>query len=142
MNTTNLFVELIVIGMAAVVWLAFVASSVFSLNPLELLSTILSAGSLGPTVAVSYVLGIAVDRLADFLFQWRDHKLRAQRFSSSDYQQARTVIYPSLSLFRTGFSIPAVGFGFAAVLLSTPFSSQSRSTSSSGLAIRRLSVLS
>jgi hypothetical protein len=93
MNTTNLFVELIVIGMAAVVWLCFLAASIFPLKPIELLSTTVSASALAPTLAASYILGIAIDRLADFVFQHRDHKLRARRFSSSDYQRARTVIY-------------------------------------------------
>ena len=68
MNTTNLFVELIVIGMFACLWLAIPFIAVFG-APILQLSLELSVFAALPIFSVIYVLGIITDRLADVLFE-------------------------------------------------------------------------
>lgn len=69
MNTTNLFVELIVIGVGAVIWLLLFVFSIFGYGwvPVDDLQSAIAAV---PLIAVIYVLGIVSDRLADTVFEW------------------------------------------------------------------------
>jgi len=86
MNTTNLFVELVIIGIGAGVWLLLTLLCVFGYSwiPLEKIMTL---PALIPTLALLYVLGIVVDRMADFAFQCWDKNLRQKHFNkSADYQ--------------------------------------------------------
>ena len=68
MNTTNLFVELIVIGIFACLWLAIPLLAVFG-APIFPLNLGLSVFAAIPILSVVYVLGIITDRLADELFE-------------------------------------------------------------------------
>ena len=94
MNTTNLFVELIVIGVGAVIWVLLLALSVigypgFSLDldfwPIFLM----------PFLAITYLLGIITDRVADSLIEyiWNDD-LRDSYFENREqYYNARRIIF-------------------------------------------------
>jgi hypothetical protein len=69
MATTAMFIEILIIGLQAVVWLALLAASIFgtksvqlqNLSDWETLIVVL-------VFAIAYVLGILVDRLADTVF--------------------------------------------------------------------------
>ena len=93
MNTTNLFVELIVIGVGAAIWLALFALSVFGYTwvPIERL---LSPAAAVFILAVIYVIGIISDRLADTVFEWvwRDDLRGAYFKDNSEYYNARRSI--------------------------------------------------
>jgi hypothetical protein len=97
MSTTKLFVELIVIGSGAFVWVVLLVLTVFGYNPvsLDLLKS--------PTVAVAtlpiiYVLGIITDRMADAIFEWKwDRNLKATSCGSREnYERAkRSIVHRS-----------------------------------------------
>lgn len=90
MNTTNLFVELMIIGIGAVsaIGLAVIGCLEPGVIPLlanlgmETAATILT---LAPLLALTYVVGILIDRLADVLFKhtWAN-RLRGRYFSSDE----------------------------------------------------------
>ena len=69
MKSTNLFVELLVIGFGAIGWILLIILSVFGYEWLLKinLKNISSISSFVPILAVTYVLGIIVDRVADQL---------------------------------------------------------------------------
>lgn len=72
MSTTNLFVELIVIGIGAFAWIALLLLTIFGID-LELLRWLSSTPALAiPALSLIYLLGILTDRLADCTF----HALR------------------------------------------------------------------
>jgi hypothetical protein len=90
MSTTSLFVELIVIGVSTLVWLALLIFAVFGYAwvPIDVL---LSPAAAVPVLAVVYVLGIISDRIADAVFDriWSDD-LRGPYFQNkAEYYQAR-----------------------------------------------------
>lgn len=68
MNTTDLFVEILVIGVGAFTWLAMLMLSAFGYSDV-LPSQIFSIPALLPVIALVYVLGILTDRIADILFE-------------------------------------------------------------------------
>lgn len=96
MNTTSFFVELIVIGVGAAIWIALAVLSVFG-------TTWLSSGSFGkdlgvqllvPSLSVVYVLGIITDRAADWVFGPWSRALQQRAFGSAEeYYRARTTLY-------------------------------------------------
>lgn len=103
MSTTSLFVELVVIGVGAAVWLALAVLSVFGCAWLPPPSSI-ALPALVPALALMYVLGIVVDRIADDLFQPWDGRLRWKRFrAADDYQRARTIVYDQSDSLRDWF---------------------------------------
>lgn len=95
MNTTNLFVELIVIGAGAFFWLLLFTLSLFGYDwfPWEKVGA--ATAILLPLLTVTYVLGIVVDRLADRLFSKWDKRLRyTHGFPNNDeYHIARNHVY-------------------------------------------------
>jgi len=97
MSTTNLFVELLVIGVAAAIWvlLLVLASFGYSWVPVE---RILSPAALIPLLSLTYVLGIVTDRLADSLFEllWGRH-IRA-----SVYDDDTTYFHDRRSILARG----------------------------------------
>lgn len=110
MNTTNLFVELIVIGVGAAIWTlsllvaAFGYSWVFN----EVFS---SPGGVGLLIGVVYVLGIITDRIADGLFErWVSKHFRRAVYggdSTRFYEDRRLLLLkasPCAELFEYGRS--------------------------------------
>ena len=90
MNTTNLFVELIVIGAGVFIWVVLLVFSFVGFN-LESIDNTLLLGSAIPVMALIYVSGIISDRFADNIFGklWGD-ALRTRYFNSNgDYYNAR-----------------------------------------------------
>ncbi len=93
MNTTNLFVELVVIGTGVFLWSLLLAGSALGFTWLPLADAVMVAAAL-PTLAVIYVMGIVWDRVSDALFErlWTDD-LRASFFlDRTAYYIARRVI--------------------------------------------------
>ncbi len=104
MSTTNLFVELIVIGTGAAFWIVLAIFTVFN-RAFVTLDNLMSWPALIPVLSIIYVAGIIVDRWADkiFSFIWRD-SLRAKWFKTEDdYYAARTLIYTQSDSLRDLF---------------------------------------
>ena len=68
MSTTNLFVELIVIGIGAAIWVVLAALAVFGYSWVPL-DQVFSTFAAAPFLGVVYVLGIILDRVADAVFE-------------------------------------------------------------------------
>ena len=93
MSTTNLFVELIVIGIGAFIWLVLLMLSIFGyawVPDRDWLGLVAAV----PALAFVYVLGIISDRVADALFQriWTDDLRGAYFANRAEYYDARRVI--------------------------------------------------
>ena len=92
MGTTNLVVELMVIGVGAVAAVFLAAMTVFGIQwvPVE---NLLAVQSVIPMLAITYVLGILMDRLADRAFEKWSTKIRETYFKRlGDYHDARRTI--------------------------------------------------
>lgn len=97
MNTTNLFVELIVIGVGATLWIVLLILSLFGYAWVPF-DGLLSLPALIPILSVIYVLGIVVDRLADALFEqiWKEGLLARvymQANRNDQYRNDRRLLY-------------------------------------------------
>lgn len=94
MSTTNLFVELIVIGIGTTIWIVLLVLSVFGYEwiPYE---QALSLPALIPVLSIIYVLGIVTDRIADALFHhlWIASLRRDYARSESHDFDDRRLIY-------------------------------------------------
>jgi hypothetical protein len=93
MNTTDLFVELVVIGVGVVIWISVLVLTLFGYHwvPWKNISAIIV---LLPFLALTYMLGIIIDRLADKIFENWSKKIRKQYFLiDSEYHVARTYTY-------------------------------------------------
>lgn len=80
MTTTQLFVELLVIGFGALAWLLLFAAVFFGVDPARLNPAFLSFSALLPLASFAYVLGILVDRVADRLLDRLDDRHRREFF--------------------------------------------------------------
>jgi hypothetical protein len=93
MGTTDLFVELIVIGIGAAIWIVLGTLSLFGLTwvPKE----ILSIPTLIPFLSLVYIVGIVTDRIADVLFEtiWAPRLLKKYYSSSQEARDDRRLIY-------------------------------------------------
>lgn len=94
MGTTDLFVELIVIGIGAFAWIAIATLSIFGYEwvPLEQL---FSVSALVPFLSFVYIVGIVTDRIADVLFDalWIPRLQRKHYPSLKDAREDRRLIY-------------------------------------------------
>lgn len=93
MSTTNLFVELVVIGVGAATWVILLIFAAFGWEWVSL-DQALSVYALIPLVSTIYILGIVSDRLADTLFEmWWTRGLRGAHFADARaYHHARRVV--------------------------------------------------
>ena len=66
MNTTDLFVEILVIGVGALIWITLLILGIFGYP--VMVEQLLSIPALLPISALVYVLGIITDRIADVIF--------------------------------------------------------------------------
>jgi hypothetical protein len=80
MSTTNLFVELVVIGVGAMVWLILLTSAIFDFQWLQVKSEIFLALTV-PLLSLIYLLGIILDRIADLSFE----KIWSKKIRKSSY---------------------------------------------------------
>ena len=93
MNTTNLFVELVVIGVGILAALILLVLSIFGYEWVSW-NIITSPTILIPLLSVTYLLGIVVDRIADLLFKKWNRDLRLQIFPNNhEYHLARNYVY-------------------------------------------------
>jgi hypothetical protein len=94
MGTTDLFVELVVIGIGALVWIVVSTFSIFGYEwvPLE---QVFSISSLIPFLSLIYIVGIITDRIADTLFGriWVPKISKRYYASSEDETEDRRIIY-------------------------------------------------
>jgi hypothetical protein len=103
MNTTSFFVELIVIGVGAAIWIGL---AVLSLVGISWVSSTSFSGQLGfvlliPTLSIIYVLGIIIDRTADWILGPWSRALQRREFPNpKEYYRARTTIYMKSEVLR------------------------------------------
>lgn len=81
MSTTNLFVELLVIGVGAFAWLALLLMTALGIDLAALQSLFTSPVAAIPALAIVYLLGIVTDRIADRAF----HLLRVEAKQRTKY---------------------------------------------------------
>ena len=96
MNTTNLFVELIVIGLGAAMWITLMILTVFGyewIPAYDFLSIITAI----PVLAIVYVLGIVSDRMIDKLFDcfWGTTFCKRHFGTVMEYHHARRNVLTS-----------------------------------------------
>jgi hypothetical protein len=103
MTTTHLFVELLVIGCGAMAWLVLLAAALFGFSPSGLGEHLFSLAALFPVLALAYVLGILVDRIADWMLEKWDRK-HLQEFFGEDrdayFRDRRTLITGAPALWN------------------------------------------
>lgn len=94
MATTNLFVELVVIGVGAAAWVAMLAAGVFGIDWIDP-AWLQNYAVLVVLLAVVYLLGIISDRMADVIFdRLFSGPLRTRYFTSKrEYQDARRMVF-------------------------------------------------
>jgi drug/metabolite transporter (DMT)-like permease len=94
MGTTDLFVELIVIGIGALIWMVMATLSIFGYTWVPL-DKLLSVSALIPILSIIYIAGIVTDRIADVLFDviWASRIQRKYYSSSSLARDDRRLIY-------------------------------------------------
>ena len=115
MATTNLFVELLVIGVGAACWVGLLILAAFGIEFTQ--SEVLNAYPvLMSLLAIAYLLGIITDRIADFVFDKCFSKsLHAQFFDEKrEYQDASVSFLIVPSGWQRCMSMLAHGFEFAA----------------------------
>ncbi|MEP7137754.1 MAG: hypothetical protein ABI904_22745 [Chloroflexota bacterium] len=94
MGTTELFVELVVIGIGAFMWMVLATFGIFGYIWVPL-DQLLSVSALIPFLSVIYIVGIVTDRIADVIFEaiWVP-RLQRKFYSSSDMaRDDRRLIY-------------------------------------------------
>jgi hypothetical protein len=77
MNTTSIFVELVVIGLHTAIWVGLIILTFAShqnLDPEKLFTLNLAL----PILAITYILGILIDRASDMVLAAQDDRLRSQ----------------------------------------------------------------
>ena len=107
MATTHLFVELLVIGIGALLALFLVLAGFLGWSP-SMLPGLLALETLFPALAIVYVLGILVDRLADVLVDRKDKAQRREVFKREDgsfveddyFKARRTLVLDGENLWR------------------------------------------
>lgn len=76
MQTTNLFVELLLIGLGAAIWVLLLAGLFgISIQDLQALAGNNEVAWIGLAIGFLYVIGIVTDRIADHLMDKRNSKL-------------------------------------------------------------------
>ena len=93
MSTSNLFVELIVIGAGVLIWLALLVFTALGFPSLEFGESLLFVSAI-PLLATTYVAGIIWDRVVDYVFEkiWVDRWRVALFPNKKDYYEARRTI--------------------------------------------------
>jgi hypothetical protein len=89
MPTTQLFVELLVVGMGVVSWIVLLVAAVVGL-PLSPQAAALGPGELAAVTATAYVLGIMLDRIARTL--WGAFLYRPERIHGTPTDDAERMI--------------------------------------------------
>jgi hypothetical protein len=77
MNTTNIFVELVVVGFHTLIWIGLLALAFLGFQDLDL-EKLFTINLALPILALTYILGILMDRTADMLLDEQDARLRGR----------------------------------------------------------------
>ena len=75
MNTTNIFVELVVIGFHTLIGIAIIVLALVGYRNLDV-EKLLTINLALPVLATAYILGILIDRVSDRIFIAQDYKMR------------------------------------------------------------------
>ncbi len=75
MNTTNIFVELVVIGFHTLIWIGLIVLALVGYQNLDI-KELFTINLALPILALAYIFGILVDRIADIAFLAQDLKMR------------------------------------------------------------------
>jgi len=94
MGTTDLFVELIVIGIGAFIWIVLATFSIFGYKWVPL-DQLFSVSAIIPFLSIVYIVGIVTDRIADVLFDaiWGSRILSKHYADLNLARQDRRLIY-------------------------------------------------
>ena len=93
MNTTNLFVELVVIGIGGICSLSLIVLSLFGYDWIDW-NILISSTMIIPLLSITYLMGIILDRLADEIYSSYNKQLRLKIFYDNDtYHLARNYTY-------------------------------------------------
>lgn len=88
MNTTSLFVELLIIGVAAFIWAALLILTLFGYEWIQE-DRLFSMLTILPGITIIYVLGIVTDRAADAFFEtWFQGEER-----DMEYYKSRQIVF-------------------------------------------------
>jgi hypothetical protein len=77
MNTTNIFVELVVVGFHTLIWIGLFVLAFLGFRDLDL-EKLFTINLALPVLALTYILGILMDRVADLLLDEQDTQLRGR----------------------------------------------------------------
>lgn len=75
MNTTNLFAEIMVIGIHFICWIGFFYAAAMGYDSISI-DRIFSINFAVPVLALSYILGILMDRFSDLVFRKYENVIR------------------------------------------------------------------
>lgn len=75
MNTTNIFVELVVIGFHTLIGIAIIVFGLTGYQNMDV-EKLLTINLALPALALAYILGILIDRISDRIFIVKDYKMR------------------------------------------------------------------
>lgn len=94
MGTTDLFVELIVIGIGAIAWVVLATFSIFGYEWVPF-DQLFSVSAIIPALSIVYIMGIITDRIADVLFDatWTPKLLKKYYSSSESAREDRRLLY-------------------------------------------------
>ena len=94
MNTTDLFVELIIIGIGGAIWMCLLIFGMFGYDWVPLDET-LALAALIPFLSVAYVLGIVIDRVADTVFEkvWYPSLLKKVYETEKEFLDDKRLVY-------------------------------------------------
>jgi hypothetical protein len=106
MKTTNLFVELVVVGTGATLFVALLFYTFFGDHllfgrPLSSLAKPDDLASIIPVLSFIYVLGIVTDKIAYRIFNGKEDYLRKksfEEFGDDGYYQKRHILYTSANM--------------------------------------------
>ena len=93
MSTTNLFVELIVIGVGTASWLALLGLAALGYDAKFLQKVFSSPAAALPALVCVYLLGIVTDRLADGVLQFLRAERKRSRYFATEGESLRQRAY-------------------------------------------------
>jgi hypothetical protein len=77
MNTTSIFVELVVVGLHTAIWIGLIVLAFVGYQNLNL-EKVFTLNLALPILALTYILGILVDRVSDGVLAAQDDRLRSR----------------------------------------------------------------
>jgi hypothetical protein len=105
MSTTNLFVELIVIGVGASGWLLLLALAILGADMKPALFLLKLPAAALPALVCVYLLGIVIDRIADAVLQILRVERKRERYFETEQAmlEARARVLTGSEYFATQF---------------------------------------